>query len=222
MASNGKATTTISGSLLADVRIAHSVSVAYANSGKGVRHGNNAYTPHGYSAYVAAVASVEAFLNETFLSQMSRLVCKDSSLWDLKRDSLERMDLLLKLIIVPKLLFGSSLKRNEQPYQDFSTLCEIRNDVVHYKMQFEPPKYIDELSRRRIFLTSGNHDAECLWPNRISCTEGILWAHNVACRMANALVSLAPTEQRHYFSMSVENFSELSRDEAYRGLDKGG
>ena len=212
------ATMSISGSLLADVRVAMQLSIDFANTGKGVRHGNNAYTPHAFPAYVAAVASIEAFVNETFLGSFCRATYPKASLWDLERGALERMDLLLKIMVVPYFLFGTSLKRSEQPFQDFALLCKVRNEVVHFKMQFEVPKYIGPLSDRGIALTTGDIKGDYPWPARISCTEGIRWAHNTACRTAQALGSFIPGKERPHVAMTLDNFQELSEAQAYADL----
>lgn len=208
----------ISGALLADVSVAMALSVDYANTGQGVRQGNNAYTPHAYSAYVAAVASIEAFVNETFLGHLCRAIYGSSSLWDLERNALERMDLLLKIMVVPHFLFGTTLRRSEQPFQDFALLCKLRNEVVHFKMQFEVPKYIQPLTQRGIALTTGDSQADYPWPARISCTEGIRWAHNTACRTAQKLASFVPEDKREHIAIGLSNFQELTEQVAYARL----
>ena len=101
----------ISGYLIADVRTAFELSLQYVAARRGVKHGVNAYTPHAFSAYVSAVASIEAFLNETFLGPMCRSVYHTSALWDLDQDALQKMDLLIKVVLVPQLLFGVRFRR---------------------------------------------------------------------------------------------------------------
>ena len=73
-------TASISHDLIEDVRLALRTSLDLALTGKVRRIGNyNSYTPHAFSAYIAAVASVEAFVNETFLGWQCRGQYKESA-----------------------------------------------------------------------------------------------------------------------------------------------
>ena len=205
-------TMSISGDLISDVRMSLYRALGYSLTGKGVRRNGNAYAPNVFSAYVTSVAAVEAFINEACLGHMCRAIYGKSALWDLHQDSLERMDLLLKAVIVPQLLFGVTFRRNEQPFQDFALLCKVRNDIVHFKMQFAQPKYIDALAQRGIALTTGE-PADYPWPAKISCTEGIRWAHNTACRTAIQLIEFIPEEHRSAIGSWVASFSVIESAE---------
>lgn len=206
----------ISGDLVADVRLALELSLEYSLTGRGVRHGNNAYTPHAFSAYVSAVVAVEAFLNETLLGAMCRAIYQSSPLWHLSQDALERMDLLLKLVIVPQLLFGATFRRDQQPLQDFSLLYRVRNDIVHFKMKQEPPKYLAYLAQRGIAITADKAPGDYPWPAKLSCTEGIRWANNTATRIAHALVDFVPQEHRGALASHVSNFREVDEQAVAR------
>ena len=204
---------TISGSLISDVRTALDLSLQYDLTGKGTRHGVNAYTPHAFSAYVSAVASIEAFVNEIFLgSDICLNIYQTSSLWDLDRDALEKMDLLAKLIIMPKLLFGISFSRDKQPFQNFSLLVKVRNDIVHYKMKSGVPKYLADLAQRGFAISSGDSSADYPWPWRLSCSEGIRWAHNTACSLAQGLVNFVPDEHKDVLAPHAGNYLEIPDD----------
>lgn len=50
-------------------------------------------------------------------------------------DAADRAKLVDKVLVVPKLLFGKTFSRGEQPYQDFVMLVDVRNDIVHYSME---------------------------------------------------------------------------------------
>ena len=196
-------TVTISGGLIQHVRLILDLSLKYALTGKDVRHGHNVYSPHALPAYVISVSAVEALINETLLGYMARSIWRDSPLWNLKTDSLEKLDLLTKLIIVPQILFERSFTPNRQPLQDFIVLLKVRNDMVHYKMRSEP-RYLQPLVERGIALSSGKAkgNADYPWADKLSCTEGIRWAHNTACAVVHSIVDFLPKEERYISSLS--------------------
>ena len=203
-------TETISGDLIGHVRVCLDLSLEYVSTGKGVTHRTNAYTPYAFPAYVCAVAAVEAFVNEALIGHLARLVFPSSRLWSVP--DLDRMRLSDKIPTVTRALFDSSLPKGEQPFQDFDTLTDVRNDLTHYKMGPEPPKYIDALSRRGIALTAVATvpGADHLWPSKLSSVEGIRWANNTASRMVAALVLLVPEEHRDLLCLAAGNFVDIS------------
>jgi len=169
----------------------------------------NGYTTYALPAYVTAVAAVEAFVNEAFLSFMAQENFRNSPLWELSRDWLERTELRAKLVLIPQLLFKQSLSRASQPYQDMSLLISVRNSVVHYKLQFEAPKYLKSLDQRRISISTGAEE-DYPWPRKIATSEGIRWAHNTACATVLALTNLVTVESyRNTLGAITDNFSPL-------------
>ncbi len=195
-------------------------------SGKVVKHGINGYSNHALPAYIMAVASVEAFINEVFLSQVYRMTIRESPLMNLPKDWTEKVELGVKLILVPQLLFGESFPRDAQPYQDMAMLIKIRNALVHYKMGSTPPKYIKPLEQRGIMLTSfgtkqGIHTA---WIHKLSCSEGIRWAHNTACETVKALITFIPENSKEKFGieLSSTNFKPIAESYAVNWLKSRG
>ena len=185
-------------------------------SGRVARDGINGYTTHAAPAYISAIASLEAFVNETFLGVFSKNLYTDSPLWLLDSDWVEKLELRHKLIIVPQLLFGQTYKRGEPPFQDLQLLFRVRNDVVHYKMKFPNssdglPKYVKDLVSRKIALQSpapGKGDYP--WISKICTTEGIRWANNTVCRAVKKLVSFVPDNQkRDFIFMLAGKFVEI-------------
>lgn len=189
--------TTISGNLIYHVRLHYDQALNQIISGNVVRYGINGYTDHAIPSYILAVATVEAFVNEAFLNQWSKLISKDSPLWNLSKDYLERLELTNKLIIVPELLFQKSFHRNIQPYQDMAILIKIRNIFVHYKMTYEAPRLIKTLDEKGITLKSNKKDdgADFAWTHKLSSSEGIRWAHNTVCNVIQKLASYAPEDR---------------------------
>lgn len=217
-------TASISGDLIGHVRTCMDLSLDYIGSGRGVFNATNAFTPHAFPSYVCATASVEAFVNEQMIGQLAQAVLRDSPLWSLLEDgSLEKMDLLPKIVIVPQVLFGKSFRRDAQPFQDFRVLVRVRNDLVHFKMGMEPPKYLRLLAQRGIALTapSASEGADYDWPHKLSSTEGIRWAHNTACRVVNELVQFIPDEHRKIIiGAMAENYREISDSEIREWMTK--
>jgi hypothetical protein len=189
--------TTISGSLIYHVRLHYEQALNQIISGNVVRYGINGYTDHSIPSYILSVATVEAFINEAFLSQWSKLISKDSPLWNLSKEYLEKLELPNKLIIVPELLFQKSFLRNKEPYQDMAILIKIRNLFVHYKMTYESPKFIKTLDEKGITLKSNKKDdrVDFAWTHKLSSSEGIRWAHNTACNVIQTLASYAPEDR---------------------------
>ena len=212
----------ISGDLIAHVRFILSNALNNAISGNVARYGINAGARFAFSAYITAVASVEAFLNEELLGPVARMLFRDSSLWGIKCDKLE---IQTKLIIVPQMLFGTTFDISAQPAQDFRLLVKVRNDLVHYKMQGSPPKYIADLSQRRIALTNdqvSTMGVDYLWPQKLSSTEGIRWAHNTVCKVVHKLVEFIPEEYRGVLGVSAPNYQEIPRERIREWFDKQG
>lgn len=203
-------TSTISGDLIIDVKRAFHRS----HLAKDVRRiGINAYTDRAYTTYVGAVAAVEAFINESFLGWQAKSQFKESALWQLNEPALERMDLLLKMVLIPQLLFAKTFDRSKQPYQDFALLVQVRNDIVHFKMKMQAPKYVHELSQRKIALVK-TVDEAVPWPMKLSSTEGIRWAHNTACAVVQTLVEFTPEESRPFLVGGAQNFLSIDDREA--------
>ncbi|MBI3129654.1 MAG: hypothetical protein HYZ11_18750 [Candidatus Tectomicrobia bacterium] len=216
-------TVTISGDLIRDAKESFKLSLDYVLKGQGVRHGTNAYTPHAFTAYVASVASIEAFINETLLGNLPRTIFPDSSLWIFGDKTLENLNIQEKLIIVPRLLFDITFSRDTQPYQDFSLLVKVRNAIVHFKMGFDAPKCLPHLSQRGIALTAENKvNADYSWPHKLSCTEGIRWAHNTACKVVQKLIEFVPEEKFPIPKSMAGNFIEISDQFVQEWFKKNG
>lgn len=210
------ANTTISQNFIFHVRVIYNQALQEILRGKAVRHGINGYTSLGYSSYVLAVAAVEAFINEAFLSSLPKMLTNDSPLWKLESDWIEqKVTLNTKLILVPYLLFGKTFERDNQPFQDMNLLIKVRNDLVHYKMGFTKPKYYAPLEDRRIILVANNNiEADYPLASKLNCSEGIRWAHNTACETVKNLAEFADEKFDHLADTVKANFPLISESEA--------
>ncbi len=208
------ATVTISGDLIENVRALYQLAVREISRGRVSQHGLNAYTDYALSSYILCVAAVEAFVNEALLSDQVAWITGGSALWRLRREWLERLELRDKLILVTQLLFGEALDPGKQPLQDFVLLLKVRNEVVHYK-RGAPPKFINEFVARGLALSARfreeHPDAPLAqpWAWDLQCTEGIRWAHNTACRIAQDLAARVPAELDEYTKRHGEAIAKL-------------
>lgn len=201
---------TISGPLIAHVRMIFNGALAEATRGKVTRNGYNVFASVALPSYVLAVAAVEAFINETLLGDMARVHFPQSPLWAVPDTSMDRLDICTKLVIVPQMLVGSSFERGTLPYQDFAVLVKVRNAIVHYKMDHAVPKWIKPLSDRKVAFTPPKGiDYDWVW--KMSCTEGIRWAHNSACAVAAKLVEFVPEARRPelFLDHLIQNFPPI-------------
>src|SRR5262245_12043154 len=193
-----RTTTTMSGNFIGHVYTQFFEALtASARSRSGYsRQGRNLYAANSAPAYVVAVAAVEAFVNECFLSEAWM---GGAQVTVVSPKALERMDIRTKVIVVPQLALGRTLPRDQQPYQDFALLAQVRNELVHYKMGWAPT-FVRVLAQRGIALKVEPEAEEArggiAWGHRLSTTEGIRWAHNTAVDTVQALARLFPEDSR--------------------------
>jgi hypothetical protein len=162
---------------------------------------------------VIAVASVEAYLNEAMLSPLSLFGFGPTPLDQFDKEVLERQDLLLKLQLLPQIAVGRTMPRDAQPFQDFQILVKLRNEIVHYKMSGPEPTVVRDLEQRGIALAKPENapeGADYLWVQKISCTEGIRWANNTACRVVHKFAGFVPQDRRDSITGLADNFVEIS------------
>lgn len=216
---------TVSGALISHVRQLYEGALEYLAAGVAVRQGINGYTDHAIPAYILAVAAVESFVNEAFLSNLAQPMYRESALWNIPSESLDRMELSMKLVLVSKLLFDKCLSRDSQPYQDMTILIKVRNGFVHYRMKGKPPKYLKALDDRRISLVASHSKtgADYAWAHKLSSSEGIRWAHNTACAVVHALTSFVPEDKSQVMATPLaSNFAHIPTSYAEEFLSKKG
>lgn len=170
--------------------------------------GRNSYTPHAAAAYISAAAAVEAFLNETFLNWQCKAAFPASPLWVIPESKRASWPILKKIKKFPELLFGGAIDLEGEPFRDFDVLVKLRNDMVHFKMAYEPPAYIEGLERRGVLLVDEPGEPQP-WPQKLACTEGIRWAHNAACRIVQVLVATIPEENRADLGFLAGHFRQI-------------
>ena len=204
------ASVTFSPTFISHVQMLYDLALDQLVSGKTSTKDINCYTDYAGPAYVSAVAAIEAFTNEVIFGSPTRYILQQSPLWALDQRWVERLEILNKLIIVPHLLFNKSFERDSQPYQDMTLLVKIRNDFVHYKMDEKVPAYVKPLEDRGIALPAPSEVGDYIWVHKLSTSEGIRWANNTVCRVAQTLVGFIPEEHRQImFASLLQNFIEI-------------
>jgi len=188
-----------------------------------VRQGLSVQSGKALPGYICAAASVEAFVNELFLGIGPRVF--DSSLLGIREDILEGLRLTSKLALLPRACFGKGLDFGTSPMSDMQTLVTIRNEILHYKPGQEP-RCVKDLEQKGYALKPTLRDGKKFpwtWPDRISTSEGVRWAHNVACRTVQELVDFAKEWGQaqseaaevlvHMFGSMATSFVELPESE---------
>jgi hypothetical protein len=211
--------TLLSPLLIAHVQELYNESVKALLDNRYHREGINGFTLHAFPGYVLAIASIEAFLNETFFSGGFREFLSTTALWRLDQEWLEKLDLRHKLILVPHLLFGKTIGSGSALYRDFKILNSLRNDVVHYKADTEPKTYLKELDKQRVtFRKTDSGFPDYSWQDKVASSECLRWAHNTACKTVHALNALIPEPLSYSVSFVVMSFRVTPASLARRWL----
>lgn len=153
----------------------------------------NGFYPYGLSAFPLAVAAWEAFLNENCMSVATQSDYPNVILWDI-REQAEKWDTKLKAHLVPKLLLGQTFDKATQPYQDFLLLVEIRNHIVHFRLEDAPTRSLKDLAQRQITLIPPEN-VQYAWPLQLQSTEAVRWSINTIAKMVQTLTHFFPEGQ---------------------------
>jgi hypothetical protein len=208
----GKAAMTLSGSFMDSACRAYFRCIQDRETGKVFVTDDNNYSDNALDALILSVTALEAFINEVTLGPTAMMLNKKM---EIIGEWVGKLDVRTKYHVVPYLLWGNTFNRGSQPYQDFRTLVNIRNELVHYKMKpyecGDMPECVMPLLQRGILLTPANAKVRCLWVSDISCSKTALWAHNTACRMANSLIEMADDENRNLWG-DGKRFSEIPEE----------
>jgi hypothetical protein len=161
----------------------------------------NGFTKHGLPAYIIATSAVEAFVNELFLSPAGRSffkkVSKDTKYWEW----LEKTELPYKLILIPQLFLNRTFETDKPPYQDMKTLIRLRNELIHYKMDFTEPSFVKDLKQKKIALD----DVGNTWTHNVSSLKGMFWAHNTICTTIQELINFSTPETHPLLAHMKDN-----------------
>ncbi len=218
-----KAATTISPEFIAHVRLLFHLTLDEIATGRGGAS-KNGYCSLAIPGYVSAVASVEAFINEMLLSDLTEMSLGPTPILAF-RGVLERLELDKKLLLAPQLAFGKTFSRGAQPYQDMAALSRLRPELVHYKMGSKPPSMVRDLAQRGIVARVPLEEEDggpYPWADRVSTIQGIQWAHDTACATVRALIDMSPDLPHLPLQNFRNNFSEEREKALARALLEAG
>jgi hypothetical protein len=214
--------TTISGSLIHQVRLLYQVSLDnWFLKRDTLRQDISIFTDSALPSFVLCVASIEALLNETFIGGLSHHHISTSTPFNLMEQSaLEKMEIDQKLLLFPYLAFGKTLDKSTQPFQDFKMLVRLRNEIVHYKMKSGTPSFVQPLIDRKIAFkhthpvsVGENSKFITIWIHDVSTSEAIRWGHNTVCEVVNEIYKLIPEGPAYkMFSHSASNFQLIEKE----------
>jgi hypothetical protein len=165
---------------------------------------------HAYLLYFSAVASIESFMNEVFLSEESKQLTPNASLWATPLENLEFLRLENKLISVPESLFGRTFNRGHQPFQDMDTLIKVRNYLIHHKNRDTVPPFIEHLINRHIIPSDIWGAVRISTVIKLSSVTGTLWAYNTVCKTVIELLGFSTPEYQE--AKFYEWFTPLPND----------
>lgn len=161
--------------------------VLTTNTPRNKLHG---HSMHGITAFQIAGAAWEAIINEHFTSDLVSHDYKNNLLFDII-DEADKWDIKTKTLMFPKFLFGRTFDSSQSLYSDFTSLIQIRNNIVHYKHSFYegPDKAIRNLRARRVTYPKPN-DVDCPWHMELFSTECIRFCINTISKFAKGLSDL--------------------------------
>jgi hypothetical protein len=182
---------------------------------------------------VMAAAATEAFINELGayyeLGDLAREPRETASGVALAEVERSRGSTELKYLMASLSLSGQMFDRSTQPFQDFSTLMKIRNDLMHPrpldKFEFDDagvtvsPSYVREFERRGMTYRR-EAGVSVSWLNLLETEQIASWACQAAVEIIVAVVEMTPP---HGVSAMIgRSFSEHYRPRAHELAPHGG
>ena len=134
------------------------------------------------AAVILAHASLEAYLNE-FLNLREHM---DPQKWAAAISELRRASIQSKWALAAQLFGGKSFDKAGEPYQSFSLLVTLRNELIHYDPGFRPlgtfpSKTIEALNIKFPFEYPGKTD----WTVQVLNPKCAKWV----CGTVRAMIS---------------------------------
>ena len=166
-------------------------------------------------------------MNEFFLTDTPKITWGITPPESYDREKLEWLPPIKKIRRLLKLFFGKTLSPRESPLREMRALVNVRNELVHYKFAMKPPRGVRLMAEHGAATRVPPEQEDGgpqPWSDRVSTLEGILWAHDTACRTVRAVVALAPDECRPRLIPFTGNFnahweSKLRQHARERGVE---
>jgi hypothetical protein len=170
-------------------------------------------------AIVFAAASLEAFINEA--AELASIIdvpgeVTPTSVKTFASTAEEvgtgRGSIRLKFLLAKAAFQGETYDKGTQPYQDFNSLVDLRNALVHLKprdkiiiqdgtLSVEVPSVINGLRSRKILAEFGPKSF-VTWTALISTRAVARWACNTAAAMVHSVLDILPES---HFKVQMES-----------------
>lgn len=144
------------------------------------------------SAILLAAMSTEAFINELGTRlllqlptdpEMERWISVGTILEQLEK---EKAQIRTKYLWVSQILPGCPFTKGKPPFQDFSKLIDMRNDIVHPRALESEPKYLQDFGQRLWLYNKPKDEVKFAgWLFQLETPEIAAWA----CRAALGVVT---------------------------------
>ncbi len=172
--------------------------------------------------YVLVAASLEAFINEFCGDRIDDIKSAGGEAYWLK--GLEgiidqKIEIRLKWRLVPQLLWQKAFDESQLPWQNFNVLINLRNSLLHYKIEYLPsgkvPKYLGHIQH---LLLSNSQHAACprtltgeieeskAWIDRICNLDMAGWAFNTGVEMIRQFLEFADQQSKEDYTWLLQRF----------------
>ena len=190
--------------------------------------------------YILVAVSLEAFINEICLEKIAEAKELGNNTANLENtmygNNGRGLEIQEKWDRVPKCLWGKSLDKGRLPWQDFDTLINLRNALVHYKAEYKDPQYVPkylESTMRRVLscqkrepqppgFLEGLLKERTHWVNKICNLSMGYWALDTGIKMIHQFLGLADPQDRlrqDYTSMLERSKVSAAWHRVCQGLD---
>lgn len=162
------------------------------------------YSRKAIVSIVFAVAYLEGFLNDLIEYPFES---KPNSFKNLRQiwPDLERLSLSSKFQLMRMALCGEPFDKGNQPFQDFSILIKLRNEIIHLKPKkesfrignigdYEPPKILTQLENKKA-LAPIKKDFAVSWYLRIQTPTTAKWAYDTVVNLVESFIDGLPENE---------------------------
>ncbi len=167
---------------------------------------------HALTAIIYSAATLEAFINEVAdiashdiaqpnLSNPPSVAMFAEALKEVERS---RGSIKLKFWMTKWVFSGEPYDTGAEPYQDFSLLVDLRNELLHMDAEsyaatggvtgYRPPAVIESLRSKNILAVGG---ASPGWMSLLMTVAAARWACNTVTRMVHSILEVLP-EDSHF------------------------
>ena len=172
--------------------------------------------------YVLVATSLEAFINDFCQHKIDEIKWTDREAYWLKglKEIIDRrIGIKLKWRLVPQLLWQKAFDENQTPWKDFNVLINLRNWLLHYKMEYLPPGKVprslshikhllsseSQYAKEPHTLTEALQESETLI-DRMCNLKMAQWAFNTGVKMIEKFLEFADQESRDNYTWLLQGF----------------